>query len=321
MKKHFNLKNLLSSIILIVFAVYLIFNLDSFRPLLGLNYIYLLFIAFLTVAGIVINGIFTKVIMDFFQKPIDVKESIFVSLIATAGNFFAPAGSGFGFRAVYLKKKHKLPYSDYLSMLSGNYVMVFIVVSLLGMVSLAFIDTQDTIAAVEVTLWLVFMSLFLLSLALLVVKVPKKALKKVDRKGIVGRVLNILVNISDGWNRITSNYALVWKLLGLILANTLISVVSVALIMRSLNFDFTIPALLLFSALGSLSTFINITPANLGVKEAVYLASASVLSFNTDQILSIALVERGVLFFVIALLWFTVGRSGKAKADHELRDN
>jgi uncharacterized protein (TIRG00374 family) len=295
-------------------------NLESFRPLLGLNYIYLVFIAVLTVLGIVVNGLFTKVVMSFFDKTIDAKESVFVSLIATAGNFFAPAGSGFGFRAIYLKKKHKLSYSDYISMLSGNYVMVFAVVSLVGMISLLMIQTRDTIAAVEATLWAVFGGQFAFSLVLLFVKIPKRLLKERKGGGYVNKFLRIIVSISEGWNKITSDKMLVWKLLGLILLNTAISVASMALIMKSLGFGFTFPALLLFSALGSLSTFINITPANLGVKEAVYLASASVLNFTTEQILSIALVERGVLFFVIALLWILVGRNGRKEIEKEIRD-
>lgn len=313
-------KNILSAIILLVFAIYLAMNLESFKPLLNLNYIYLLFIAALTVLGIVVNGLFTKVVMGFFHKPIDARESVFVSLIATAGNFFAPAGSGFGFRAVYLKKKHKLPYSDYISMLSGNYVMVFIVVSLLGMVSLMMIKTNDEIAAVEATLWAVFGGLFIFSLLLLFVKIPKKLLKEKKGDGYVSKVFRIIITISQGWNKIISDRVLVWKLLGLILLNTAISVASMMLIMMSLGFHFTFPAVLLFSALGSLSTFINITPANLGVKEAVYLASASVLSFSTEQILSIALVERGVLFFVITILWILVGRSGKKEIEESIKD-
>lgn len=314
-KKFLNVKVVLSLIIVFAFVIYLLLNLHSFAPLLHLNAAYLIFIATGTVLGIVSNGLFTKVIMKTFDKPISTKESVFVSLIATAGNFFAPAGSGFGFRAIYLKRKHKLSYSDYLSMLSGNYVVVFLIVSIVGIASLLLIHTNDQIGAVKTTLWLIFLALFAFSSVLLFIKVPKKILNSKEAKGILKKPVQILVRISTGWNAIISDHSLVVKLLGLIILNTCISIVSTALIIAALHFTVTLPALLLFSALGSLSTFINITPANLGIKEAVYIASSSVLGLTTGEILSIALVDRAVTFFVLALLWILFGRSSRLKVE------
>ncbi|USN96598.1 MAG: flippase-like domain-containing protein [Candidatus Nomurabacteria bacterium] len=315
-----NVKLIFSVFIVAVFILYFVLNAKSFEPVLHVNPIYLLFISICSILGIVSNGIFTKIVLKSFDRDISTRESIFVSLIAAVGNFFAPAGSGLGFRAVYLKKKHKLPYSDYVTILSGNYVMVFIIVSLMGIVALALlgggVGREESVA--KATLWLVFTLLFLLSTPLLFIRKQNTIKTIKTNNSIMQKIIVIAGRISNGWIKITSDRSLVVKLLVLIVINTSVSTISLALIMIALQFSFTVPALFLFSALGSLTTFINITPANLGVKEAVYIASSSVLGFTTGQILSIALVDRATQFFVLAVAWLIFGKSNNKIASKDL---
>lgn len=311
MKKIQLLRLLFSVTVVAIFAVYFVLNLDSFKSVLTVNIFYLFLIALCVMIGIVSNGIFTKVILRSFDKVISIQESVFVSLIAAAGNFFAPAGSGFGFRAIYLKKKHKLAYSDYVSILSGNYVMVFLITSIIGVVALAMLSDkmQGQASIAYITLWAAFLGLLVVSLALLFIKIPRRFIKQGTRHGIIGKIIAIIARISDGWLKITSDRILMLKLMLLIIGNMFVSTLALAFIMFALGFQFTLPGLLLFSALNSLATFINITPANLGIKEAVYIASSSVLGFTTAEVLSIALIDRVVLFVVLAVLWVLFGRS------------
>lgn len=304
-------RTLLTLSILVIFTVYFFANVDSFKPVFAVDPIYLLLIGIAIILGIVSNGIFTKVVMRSFDKHISFRESVLVSLIAAAGNFFAPAGSGFGFRAVYLKKKHKLPYSDYVSMLSGNYILVFLTVAILGIVAILMLgqpaDSRDSVA--RTTLLIVFGVLLLSSIAMLFIRTPKRLREKTFKNRLFGRLVTVLIRISDGWHMIASDKRLLVKLTLLIILNTSISVVSLTLMITALHFTVSIPALLLLSALGSLAAFINITPANLGIKEAVYIASSGALGLTAPQILSIALIERAVTFAVLAVLWLAIGRS------------
>lgn len=299
MKK--NLSLTLTVLAIALFIIYFLLNIDKFKALMNVNGYILLIIAGLNLSGIFMNGIFMKIILVPFRQFISTKESFYVSLISSVGNFFAPVGAGFGFRAVYLKKKYNLPYSEYISTLAGNYIIVFLVNSFFGLLALYMLreraNAQSTILA------LVFSCVFLTSLALTLVKIPIKNDGTVKNKYFRPFVKN-MYHITHGWDKITSAEGLLLRLTAITAVNFAITIAIMWMIVQALHFEISFAPLLLFSVLGSLSLFINITPANLGIKEAIYLFSASVLGFSTSQILSIALIDRGVLFIVLFALWF-----------------
>lgn len=310
-----NLSLLITAVILLIFVAYFIDNAHKFEPLLHIRFVLLLIIAAADILSIGISGVFTKFILEPFNKYIPLKESFYISLLSSVGNFFAPAGAGFGFRAVYLKRKYSFPYSEYLSTLSGNYILVFLVNSFFGLLSLYLLRAKangqfGVLAAI-------FLAIFIVSLLLTIIKVPLKEAKEAgaDRAGQIRR---ILYRITHGWNFIASHKPLLGKLIGLTFFNLLLTMIIAWAIFHSLHFSVGFAPLLLFSVLGSLSLFINITPANLGVKEAIYLFSSAVLGLSAPQVLSVALVDRGVLFLVLAFCWMGFGRKvfTKTKAMH-----
>jgi uncharacterized protein (TIRG00374 family) len=302
-------KYVLVSLILIIFLTYFLLNINNFKPLLNVNPLYLIAIAACDILIIFTNGIFTKVIMQPFNKYISYLESFRVSLISTVGNFFAPVGAGFGFRAVYLKKKHGFSYSDFLSTLYGNYIIIFLLNSLFGLISLYLLRAKAD--RNYYTLVLIFGCVFIVSLLLAVLKIPLKAINYFENKNRHKRVINIFINISKGWNNIVSNKKLMIRLIAISLSNFLLLIIISKLIIVSLHLTISSAALLLFSVLGSLSLFINITPANLGVKELIYIFSMSVIGFSVNQILMIAIIDRGVLFIILFASWLLLGRLKK----------
>jgi uncharacterized protein (TIRG00374 family) len=294
------LRFILTLIVLAVFGVYFITNTDKFRPLLDVNPYLLIIVALLNIMAIFGNGLFTKLILRPFDKYIPMLESFYVSLISSVGNFFAPVGAGFGFRAIYLKKKHGLPYNEYISTLAGNYIIVFLVSSLAGMGALFALRGEAD--RTYVVLLAAFAALFVVSLALSIVKRPISAESK-WRNTFFKSLLRSLHKVTHGWSHIASHGRLMVQLIGLTTFNLLLMMSINWLIINSLGFDIGFAQLVLFSVLGSLSLFINITPANIGVKEAVYIFSSTVIGFSLEQILLIALIDRGVLFLTLLGLW------------------
>lgn len=292
-------KMLLTLLVISIFAVYFILNRTEFRPLLDVNASLLIAVAALNIFAIFVNGLFTKAILIPFKKHISITESFHVSLISSVGNFFAPAGAGFGLRAIYLKKKFGLAYSDFLSTLAGNYIIVFFVSSLAGLLSLWLLkDKQDS---QYIVLLLVFLAIFAGSLTLSLVRIKIPTIN--TRNKLLGPVFRNLERVVNGWSSIVKDKMLMLRLTAITILNVSATTILIWAIISSLHLQITIGALLLFSVLSSLSLFINITPANLGVKEAVYLFSSGILGFSTTQILSIALIDRGVMFLVLAGLW------------------
>lgn len=307
----------ITALVLLVFAAYFLLNIEKFKIILHANLGLLLLIALADLAAMCVNGLFTKVILEPFGKYISFLESFYVSLISAVGNFFAPIGAGFAFRAVYLKKKHGLPYSDYISILSGNYILVFLVCSVFGLASLLLLN--DSSSPQFITLFAIFSLMLAGTLILSLVKLPMRKIDSMQNK-YFKRFGKVLYRVADGWNRITSNKKMMVRLFSLTLINASLALLTIWLIIKALHLSATFPELLLFSVLGTLSLFINITPANLGVKEAIYLFSSSVLGFSTAQILSIALIDRGVLFIVLLVLWLLSSKM-KARENLKITDN
>ena len=290
----------LTAAVLIIFVIYFVLNISQFKLLLHIDPIFLVLIAVVDAFSIFINGLFTKIILRPFDKFISMKESFYVSLISSVGNFFAPAGAGLGFRAVYLKKQHDLSYGKYVSILSGNYILVFLVNSLVALLALYMLRGHDS--ARYATLVIIFGTIFVVSLLMTFIKTPHikgERFKSHKLKSVISSFSTVM----QGWNHIISHKKLLGQLIVLTFVGLLINIVNNYLIIHTLKLHITLAPLLLLSVLGSLSLFINITPANLGVKEAIYLFSSSVIGFSTPQILSIALVDRVVLFSVLFCLW------------------
>lgn len=293
---------MLTLFVVIVFLIYFMTNLSKFNALLHVNILLLFLIAIADLLVIVANGAFIRFILTPFNKNISFKESSYVSMISSVGNFFAPVGSGFGFRAVYLKKKHGLSYSDYVATLYGNYVIVFLINSFFALLALYLLKNTDSSRG-YFTLFILFAGMFMVSLLLTLVRIPGLKREVAIKNRHLNFVTASLINMASGWNKIISNKRLLVRLVTITVFNFLISLTVAKLEITALHFHIGFPALLLFSVLGSLSLFINITPANLGVKEAIYLFSSAVIGLSAPQILSIALIDRGILFIVLFSLW------------------
>ena len=300
-------KNLLGIIVVIIFIVYFIFNKSSFKPLLDIKPV-LLIGSFLCYVGIIIcNGLFIKYIVGSFDKQLDTYESVRVSLLSSIGNFFASSGAGLGFRAVYLKKKYDLRYADYMATMYGNYLLIFIINAALGIASLALIGSNGSPQFVGAGLF--FIGLLVVSLLLSFLRIPNIT----SKNKYLSIAIRTLRKMSDGWRLVTRDRRLLTHLSLLVLAQMILTVMIAWFELSSLSISIGFGQLLLFSVLGSLSIFISLTPANIGVKEGVYVLTATIIGLSTPQILSIALIDRGILFITLALVWAVIGRDKNQK--------
>jgi uncharacterized protein (TIRG00374 family) len=298
-------RQILGLIVLGVFIGYFALNKESFRPLTEIRPVYLIGVSLCYIAIVYTNGLFIKYVIEPYKKYISVSESTRVSLLSSLGNFFATSGAGLGFRAVYLKKKHGLGYSDYMTTLYGNYLLIFIINALFGLLSLGLVSNRTGVQFLGATMF--FASLLFVSLVLCFVKLPYSFFMN-SRLSLVKTVLRYLKSMTEGWNNIVSDKRLLLHLTSLITIQLFLTFLIGWLEFTSLQIEVGMPELLLFSVLGSLSIFVSLTPANLGVKEGIYLLTAAVIGITTPQIVSIALIDRGILFGTLFVLWLLIGR-------------
>jgi uncharacterized protein (TIRG00374 family) len=304
-----NIKYVLTCTLVGLFVWYFLANRESFAPILEINVPLLMFVAISNVLLMGGNGLFLKYIVEPFHKNLSYRESLYVSVLSSIGNFFAPAGGGLGFRAVYLKKKHQLSYTDYLSTLSGNYVIVFFCISLIGLIALAATGSFSSGQALVIAGFLV--AIFLGSILATILRPIKPDFIEKIKPSIVQSFVRQINRVANGWDIIKKDRALLFKLLLVTLGNFVITVSITKLIAISLSIQVGFWGLILMSVVGSLSFIVNITPANLGVKEALYVFSATTIGLSTPEVLSIALIDRGVLFFVMVIMWAVTSRLRK----------
>lgn len=291
--------------VILLFVIYFVLNTNKFRSLLHIDLPLLVLLFVGNVFSMYINGIFTKIILVPFNKYIPVLESFYVSLISTIGNFFAPVGAGFGFRAVYLKRRFGLPYRDYASILSGNYILVFLVNSFFGLVALYLLRSKH--GGPYDVLLAVFTAIFLVSLIFSLVRVPLPNAQKLKLMPL-RRIAGLFSQVLSGWNHIISHRKLTARLVFLAFLSLALNTGMAWVLIHSIHLSVGFAQLILFSVLSLLSLFVNITPANLGVKEAIYIFSQNVIGFSTAQILSMALIDRGMLFLVLSAAWIVTSQ-------------
>ncbi len=300
------MKKVLSYALLVGFIVYLGFYIfghaNDFRALLDVPVQYLFFIAIAHIVIIFFNGLFIKLTIEPFDKVIGYEESFFVSVLTAAGNYFFPVGAGTGIKAVYLKKKFKLAYTDFMSTLSGNYILVFLINSFLGLMALFVLKDRAPNAQVYI-LGLVLGGIFISMLILAFYGFPKTIISWLSRRKSIKRVADLIAQVLRGWNIITEHKTLMWKLMSVTLGNFLITMIIVKLATTSLGFSIGFWPLVLYTALGALSLLLNVTPGSIGIREAIFIFSSAVLGLTTPQIFSISIVQNGVLFFVLLGAW------------------
>jgi uncharacterized membrane protein YbhN (UPF0104 family) len=75
----------------------------------------------------------------------------------------------------------------------------------------------------------------------------------------------------------------------------------------SLDIFIDIENLFLYSALSGVSLLVSLTPGSLGIREAVFLISSQSIDLDQEQILQLAIVDRGILFILLFIMMiFTV---------------
>jgi uncharacterized protein (TIRG00374 family) len=300
MKKFWKyIKIFITLIVLALFILYFVNNKEDFNFLLSIKWYYLLLIAVFWFSIIFLNGVFIKVILKSFKKTISILESLYVSIISTVGNYFLPARGGAVIRSVYLKKNYNFPYSFFISTLYGYYILVFLINSFVALIVLTinyFVHGQ-----LSIPLYIFFSLLFLTMLVLSLVKLPAQKLKK-TKKEWLRKVLSFLVNIFNGWNIIVQNKRLLTYLILLSLGNFLSSFLLFAVEFLIVGLDINILNLLMYTCLSGVSLLISITPGSLGIREAVFLISSQSIGLDQDQILQLAVVDRGSLFVLLFIL-------------------
>src|SRR3989344_689034 len=292
-----NYKKLLSIFVLIIILALAFFfiykNINDFKSLTlsSPHLIFYLVLIFLT--NYFLLGTLTKYLIAPLHVKLSHKESFQIAFVTGFYNLITPFRGGMAARALYLKKKHNFSYSDFFASLSASYILLFLIASLFGIVSTLLIYLNEGILSIPL---LILFTLIFIPMFIVVTFSPRIPLTK-------NNYINHFIKVVNGWHLIKNN-------LKVILIVSIITVLQLLMMTSMLFLQFQVFGIevsfikcLFLTSIGSISIVIGITPANLGVAEAVTVFSALTIGITPVQSLSASILGRLVSVVVL----FTLG--------------
>lgn len=291
------LKKVISISILIIiiglFAYYVSKHISDFAELKLANPWMIVLLAALTLISSTLTGMVTDSLVSVFGIKLKIREWFGLSITTTFYNMITPFRGGMVARAAYLKEKHGFPYTNFLAALAGTYVIDFLVASFLGLISLWLLFNQSGVFN-----WIVLAIFIAFFVPLLCIVIFSPRFPEVKNKWA-----NRFIRVLNGWNLIrkskrtiltSSTRAVLQMMIG-----TAAGIVSYGLF----GIHITFAQALFLTTLGTFGILISITPAGLGIQEAIAVFSALVIGIGPAQSLPVALLGRAVGMIVI----FTLG--------------
>lgn len=276
-------------------------HLSDFSVISGISLPYVLLIGCAALAGLVVNGLFVKIVTGSFGIDLRFSEHFSISVMTSFGNLFLPMKGGAGIRAVYLKSRHGLDYSYFLSGLGANYLIILCVSSVAALACLTLLYLSA--GAFNLAITLVFLSVAAMSLWAIVFPAPGFSWVPTgwlrEQAGLV----------MSGWRIIRKDNKAVIRLYCLGALNLLIGFVATWLEFSAFGMKdahgngigFLQAAI--FSSIGSMSVIISVTPSALGIRETLLMFCSRFLGITPAQALAVSLLDRSVNALLICLLF------------------
>lgn len=288
--------------ILSVFVWYILANPDEFKILANVK-LYAIAIAALGHIGIIaLNAYVNWRLLLPFDIKMSVKDSLYVSLISSMGNFFLPMQSGAGVRAVYLKKRYKFSYDNFALILTSNYVLVFLINAIVGLAALFLLRDIATVSQLTI-IGGAFTILATTSLVIIANRGNSRLMEFIS--GILPslRYKHALTKMQAGWVKLIKHKDLIRDLVVAAIIAILINIVIINAELSGLGLSTSFASLVLYSALGSIVLIVNITPASLGIRESILIFSAAALGLSIPEILAVAVIDRSLKLVILGSIW------------------
>ncbi|MBI2629262.1 flippase-like domain-containing protein [Candidatus Pacearchaeota archaeon] len=289
-------KKIIGILIILVLLALLIYyastNISDFKQLKIENPWYIFPIAILFLLLSLTNGLVIKYFTEPFNIKLKAKEWFGLSIITSFYNMITPFRGGAIAKAAYLKKKHKLAYTDFLATFSGVYVITFLVASFFGLFSFSLLYLYQGIFNVIVLL--VFSAVFfpLLFIVLFSPYIPP----------VKHKHLNKIIQVINGWHTIRRNRKIIAEISIITLIQLILSLISTILSFRVFGINIGVIESAFLVSIGSLAMLVSITPGSLGIAEAIAVFSALIIGITPAQSLTVAILGRVISVAIIFIL-------------------
>lgn len=265
---------------------------ELLQSLQNVTFANLFYLTLIRVFIFAMNGLFLREFAAKFGVKLSFHEWFGLASVTTMGNYITPFSGGLLIRAAYLKKRHQLPYTQFTTMLTSNYLIMFWLIGVLGLLALAALGQG----------WQRYWPIVLLfgSVVAGISVVFLFPVQQVPWQNRIGRFLNTLLT---GWFMVKRDYGLLLRLALLTALTIGLNGLSFWLAYEALGQPISYLAALLLGLVAAFSIFINLTPGNLGIQEAMVGLSAELLGTGGGEGLLAVMLIRAVT----VLCAFTLG--------------
>jgi len=309
-KKHKKaITNVITVIVLFLMVYYLYKNREIFTSLKELDIQYAIYIFIAQIFSVFLIALTNKKVIDLLKYNVNIKEAFLLQYSNSFLNKIVAEG-GAVFRGVFLKEIYKLPYTKYVSTIAGLYVINFLTTSVVGLFTLGYIyRTYDRIS------YLVLMFFVGVIIAMLILIFFNFRIN--NKKN--NRIIKWIKSILDGWATIKKDKGKLTIFVILAVIRLLFAAIQLIFVYQGLGFRLGIIESLYMTSLATITTFINITPDSIGIREGIYMFTSEIIGLDSDIILLGALIIRAIglinttLIGGISYLLLTPRLKGKEK--------
>jgi uncharacterized membrane protein YbhN (UPF0104 family) len=272
--KYFRLSILLATIA--AFVVYYIYNQQQFQRLDSLGLVDVLLIILGQTIVITSNVLILMILVLFIDKKVPFLEASRITAYSSVVNFFGFLQGGLGVRAIYLKTTVGMKLKKYTLLTIVQYLTIFGISAAMVVIGV-FKDGYLLLAG-------------LLTVSLLLVLIYKfKSYLSVKITNTVHSLVKLV--------RVRSLALLIFAVLFQLAGSTLAAAVELS----AIGADITVQGLLVYSGMSQFAIVFAITPAAIGVREALLLAVQGQMGISSSDIILAATIDRLVYFLTLGL--------------------
>jgi uncharacterized membrane protein YbhN (UPF0104 family) len=282
---------ILSLIAIGLFLLYLYENADRLIQLLDVSSPFLVGISFMVLIFLLINGLINHQFYRSVGIFLSVKEAVGLAAVNTLANQLPFAG-GLAAKGIYLKRKHRLDYTRYLSATMALYVCFVAANGVIGLAILLYWLFTGVLST-PIYLWFGFSGM---AASLFVIWVPLKA------KWISERYENTVVKLMEGWLVLRQKPFVTVRLILLQCAITVFFAGRFWLAFRMVSQEVSLGQCILFASATVISRLVSIAPGGIGVREGIVAGLAALLGFDAGPIVLGVGIDRLIATTIIILV-------------------
>ncbi len=296
---------------ILAFVYYLHSNWGAYSKLLRISLIPVALILTATSVSSYINGLITVFLYKGLGIVLPLREGFFLASVSTLANQL-PVSGGMMTRALYLKHKHDLSYTKFISTSLALYFCFVSANGFIGMLTLICLYLFSG-ANIPVALTLGFL---LMSCSVLSFMIP------VERITAPGTLQHRLIQVLEGWRILGKQPVMLGRILALQTLLMLLLAIRYWLAFQMLSQEISMAHALLFSSASVLTQLVSIAPGGLGVTEAIVAGVATLLGFDTGvSVIAVGLdrlISTLIIVFVGGISVLALGHQSSESRSEEL---